>query len=67
MMRPETTPLNDDQHAGTNPLHLAAELTTAWLRNPATRAKADDVPAFLRTMHETMVELHASERPPELE
>jgi len=34
-----------------NALELAAELTAAWLVNSNTRTNADDVPAFLRSMH----------------
>ena len=30
---------------------LATELTIAWLGNPNTRTTADDVPAFLASMH----------------
>jgi len=30
---------------------LAAELTIAWLSNPNTRTTADDVPAFLISLH----------------
>lgn len=41
----------------TNPLDLAAELTIAWLGNPSTRASADEVPAFLRHMHESVAGL----------
>ena len=33
---------------------LAAELTAAWLGNPNTRVAADEVPAFLTLMHETL-------------
>lgn len=54
---------DDERPAGTDQLHLAAELTVAWLGNPATRARVDDVPAFLRAMHETVIELRAGERP----
>lgn len=43
-------------------LHLAAELTMAWLGNPNTRAGADEVPSFLRRMHESMAELAGAER-----
>ena len=39
---------------------LAAELTAAWLSNANTRVTAEDVPAFLKTMHETLVGLTAS-------
>lgn len=40
-----------------NPVELATELTIAWLGNANTRVQADDVPAFLRTMHATVTEL----------
>ncbi|MDF0490956.1 MucR family transcriptional regulator [Sphingomonas sp. H39-1-10] len=40
-----------------NPVELATELTIAWLGNQNNRVSADDVPAFLRTMHSTIVEL----------
>lgn len=33
---------------------LATDLTVAWLSNPHTRVNADDVPAFLRSMVETV-------------
>src|SRR3546814_12642539 len=35
-------------------VELATELTIAWLSNPNNRAMAEDVPAFLRTMHATV-------------
>lgn len=41
-------------------VELAAELTIAWLGNPNVRANAEDVPAFLRTMHETVTALGGS-------
>ncbi len=37
-----------------NPVELATELTIAWLANPNTRTNADDVPAFLNKMYETV-------------
>lgn len=40
-----------------NLVELATELTIAWLGNPNNRANADDVPAFLRTMHATVSDL----------
>ena len=33
---------------------LASELTAAWLSNTNTRVNAEDVPAFLAKMHETV-------------
>lgn len=41
----------------TNALELATELTIAWLGNPNTRISADEVPSFLRKMHETVSDL----------
>ncbi|RYD59954.1 MAG: transcriptional regulator [Sphingomonadales bacterium] len=38
-------------------LELATELTIAWLSNPNTRASAEEVPAFLQTMHGAVTEL----------
>ena len=43
-----------------NALELATELTIAWLGNPNTRSSADDVPAFLGKMHETVAALLGS-------
>jgi predicted transcriptional regulator len=40
-----------------NAVELAAELTAAWLANPNTRTNADDVPAFLRSMHAAVAQL----------
>ena len=40
-----------DETTGTDLLELATELTMAWLSNPNTRAAAEDVPAFLQSMH----------------
>ena len=41
----------------TNAVELATELTIAWLSNQSNRVSAEDVPAFLRTMHATVTEL----------
>jgi predicted transcriptional regulator len=41
----------------TNAVELATELTIAWLSNQNNRILADEVPAFLRTMHQTVTEL----------
>jgi predicted transcriptional regulator len=38
-------------------VELAAELTAAWLANPNTRTSADDVPAFLISMHSAVAQL----------
>jgi predicted transcriptional regulator len=40
-----------------NAVELATELTIAWLGNQNNRVSAEDVPAFLRTMHTTITEL----------
>jgi predicted transcriptional regulator len=40
-----------------NAVELATELTIAWLSNQNNRVSAEDVPAFLRTMHATVTEL----------
>lgn len=40
-----------------NAVELAAELTIAWLGNQNNRVSAEEVPAFLRTMHATVTEL----------
>lgn len=42
-----------------NPVELATELTIAWLGNQNNRVLAEDVPAFLRTMHSTITDLAA--------
>jgi predicted transcriptional regulator len=43
-----------DETQEPNSVELATELTIAWLSNPNTRASADDVPAFLKTMHDAV-------------
>ncbi len=43
-----------DEMIDTNAVELATELTIAWLGNPNTRTSADEVPAFLGKMHETV-------------
>ena len=40
-----------------NTVELATELTVAWLSNPNTRTSADDVPAFLVSMHDAVARL----------
>ena len=44
-------------------VELAAELTAAWLSNPNTRTSADDVPAFLITMHAAVTKLSQGGEP----
>ena len=46
-----------------NAVELAAELTIAWLGNQNNRVTAEDVPAFLRTMHATVTELAGGSAP----
>jgi predicted transcriptional regulator len=42
---------------------LATELTIAWLGNNNTRVQADEVPAFLRQMHDALNQLTTPEAP----
>ena len=46
-----------EDFASNNVVELATELTIAWLSNPNTRASGEDVPAFLRTMHDAVSNL----------
>ena len=46
-----------DETIDTNALELATELTIAWLGNQNTRVSAEDVPAFLQSMHATVTQL----------
>jgi predicted transcriptional regulator len=41
----------------TNTIELATELTMAWLSNSNTRTSAEDVPAFLKSMHDALISL----------
>jgi len=43
-----------DDTTDNNAVELATELTIAWLGNPNTRTSAEDVPAFLGKMHDTV-------------
>lgn len=52
-----------DTSADLNAVELATELTIAWLGNPNTRSAADDVPAFLGKMHETVAKLLSAGEP----
>lgn len=47
----------------TNAVELATELTIAWLGNPNTRTTADDVPAFLQSMHAAIAGLGDAAEP----
>ena len=49
-----------DETSSASPVELATELTIAWLGNPNTRAASDDVPAFLKTMHDAVLALGKS-------
>jgi predicted transcriptional regulator len=42
------------EQSDTNAVELATELTIAWLSNPNTRANANEIPDFLRTMHDAV-------------
>lgn len=46
-----------------NSIELATELTIAWLGNQNVRANAEDVPAFLRSMHGIINELGGQAAP----
>ncbi|MEJ5976578.1 MucR family transcriptional regulator [Novosphingobium sp. PS1R-30] len=48
---------DDTSNSPTEFLEFATELTIAWLSNPNTRAAAEDVPAFLQTMHGAVKDL----------
>jgi predicted transcriptional regulator len=43
-----------DENGTSNTVELATELTIAWLSNPNTRASAEEVPSFLRAMHDAV-------------
>jgi predicted transcriptional regulator len=43
-----------EENPDNNAVELATELTIAWLGNPNTRISAEEVPAFLGKMHETV-------------
>ncbi|MDJ0275278.1 MucR family transcriptional regulator [Sphingomonas sp. 2R-10] len=48
-----------------NAIELATELTIAWLNNGNNRVAAEDVPAFLQTMHATVLGLASGASEPE--
>ncbi len=54
-----------EETADTRLLELATELTMAWLSNPNTRAAAEDVPAFLQSMHGAVANLTSGNGPAE--
>jgi predicted transcriptional regulator len=45
------------EESETSAVELATELTIAWLSNQNNRIAADEVPTFLRNMHQTVTEL----------
>ena len=45
------------ERANVSAIELATELTIAWLSNPNTRAAAEDVQVFLKSMHDSVVGL----------
>jgi predicted transcriptional regulator len=47
----------EDAKTGRNSIELATELTIAWLSNPSVRASAEEVPAFLNTIHARLGQL----------
>jgi predicted transcriptional regulator len=46
-----------DESTSADAVTLATELTIAWLSNSNTRVSADDVPAFLKSMFDTVSDL----------
>lgn len=48
--------MNDET---TSTIQLATELTMAWLSNSNTRATPEDIPAFLKSMHDAVLSLSA--------
>lgn len=50
---------DDNGTTAVNAVELATELTIAWLGNHNNRVSADDVPAFLQKMHQTVSDLAA--------
>jgi predicted transcriptional regulator len=54
-----------DDATDLNAVELATELTIAWLGNPNTRTSAEEVPAFLGKMHDTVSALLGSSTPVE--
>lgn len=49
--------MTTESNPGRSPIELAVELTIAWLGNPSTRASAEDVTAFLKTMCDSVLQL----------
>lgn len=55
----------NDENARSSRVELATELTIAWLSNPHTRVTAEEVPSFLRAMHEAVGALESGALPEE--
>lgn len=60
-------PIPEDMTDDADAVTLATELTIAWLSNPNTRITADDVPAFLTSMHTAVFGLGAAAAEPATE
>ena len=56
--------MTTESKSGVIAVELAVELTTAWLANGQTRASADDVPAFLAAMRNSVSQLIAGPAEP---
>lgn len=48
---------DENNYDAVNAVELATELTIAWLGNPNTRTDAEQVPAFLNSMHAAIEQL----------
>lgn len=49
--------MSEETDTPTNAIELATELTIAWLANPNTRATKEEVPDFLKSMHDAVTNL----------
>jgi predicted transcriptional regulator len=49
--------MSDEAGNPINVIELATELTIAWLANPNTRASKEEVPDFLKSMHDAVTGL----------
>lgn len=47
----------EEEKGANSHLELATELTIAWLANPNTRATKEEVPEFLKSMHDAVATL----------
>lgn len=52
--------MHDEAGNPINVIELATELTIAWLANPNTRASKEEVPDFLKSMHDAVNNLAAT-------